>query len=224
VLVRGFGRGAVWTHRLLACLAAPPIVGFALISAWSSQRILFHWAAPGYLMLFPLIGGAIGRARMQRVMMGSAAVIVVALTVIACQIQFDWLGGSLARIMRTDPTAEGVDWVSVRDGLRARGLLVPGAVVAALNWRDAGKLGYALGPDVTMLCLCLDSRQFGFADAVRDYAGQDALVLVVSPAGSGEASNWFSQIQVLPPASVRLDGRVLRTITVLRGVGLRPAH
>jgi hypothetical protein len=41
---------------MLACLAAPPIVVFALISAWSSQRVLFHWAAPGYLMLFPLLG------------------------------------------------------------------------------------------------------------------------------------------------------------------------
>ena len=41
---------------MLACLAAPPIVLFALIAAWSSQRMLFHWAAPGYLMLFPLLG------------------------------------------------------------------------------------------------------------------------------------------------------------------------
>ena len=55
--------------------------------------------------------------------------------------------------MRTDPTAEGLDWISLRDDLRARGLLPPGTVVAALNWRDAGKIGYALGPDVTMLCL-----------------------------------------------------------------------
>ncbi len=52
------GPGA-WRTWLLACLAAPPIVLFAAIAAWSSQRVLFHWAAPGYLMLFPLVGEAV---------------------------------------------------------------------------------------------------------------------------------------------------------------------
>ena len=50
-----------WRPWLLCCLAAPPIVAFAAVSAWSSQRVLFHWAAPGYLMLFPLLGDG-GRA------------------------------------------------------------------------------------------------------------------------------------------------------------------
>ena len=50
-----------WRPWLLCCLAAPPIVVFAAVSAWSSQRVLFHWAAPGYLMLFPLLGDAVAR-------------------------------------------------------------------------------------------------------------------------------------------------------------------
>ena len=54
------GPGA-WRSWLLCCLAAPPIVGFAAVSAWSSQRVLFHWAAPGYLMLFPLLGEAVAQ-------------------------------------------------------------------------------------------------------------------------------------------------------------------
>jgi 4-amino-4-deoxy-L-arabinose transferase-like glycosyltransferase len=40
----------------LACLAAFPIVLFTLIALWSSHRVLPHWAAPGYLMIFPLLG------------------------------------------------------------------------------------------------------------------------------------------------------------------------
>ena len=98
-------------------------------------------------------------------------------------------------------------------------LLAPGTVVAALNWRDAGKIGYALGPDVTMLCLSADARQFGFAHPLGDYAGRDVLVLEVDPAAP--ASAWFERTEALAPASVRLDGRVLRTVTVLRGIGLR---
>ncbi len=212
--VRGFR--AAWRPRLLAYVAAPPIVGFALISAWSSQRVLYHWAAPGYLMVFPLIGGS---RWIKQVVSASAVLVIVVLAVIVGQVQFDWLGDRLARVMRSDPTAEAVDWVSLRDDLRARGLLAPGTVVAALNWRDGGKIGYALGPDVTMLCLNADSRQFGVAHPVRDYTGQDVLVLAVESDGA-QAGAWFRSVETLAPSSVRLGGRVLRTITVLRGTGL----
>jgi 4-amino-4-deoxy-L-arabinose transferase-like glycosyltransferase len=222
LFAQGFRADAIWPQRLLVWLAAPPILGFALISAWSSQRVLYHWAAPGYLMLFPMLGDAIAqrlnRAWVQRLLAGSAGLVLISLTVIATQLQFDWLGGSLATVMRTDPTAEGVDWTSIGDDLRARGLLPPGALVAALNWRDAGKIGRALGPDATMLCLNADCRQFGFAHRPSDYAGKDVLVLTVDSAA--QATQWFHSTQALPGTSVRLDGRILRTVAVLRGQGL----
>ena len=75
-----------------------------------------------------------------------------------------------------------------------------------------------------MLCLSADSRQFGFAHPPSDFAGQDVLLLVLDPAEHGieEAKRWFRATEVLPGTSVRLDGRVLRTVTVMRGEGLLP--
>ena len=224
LLVSALRRGAIWSHRLLGWLAAPPIVGFALISAWSSQRVLYHWAAPGYLMLFPLLGDAVARRSDLRWVRGlfatSAALVLASLAVIATQLDFDWLGGRLSTVMRTDPTAEGLDWTSIDGDLRARGLLPPGALVAALDWRDAGKIGYALGPRTTILCLNADARQFGFAHPLSQYAGKNVLLLAVDP--PAQATPWFHSLQVLPGTSVRLDGRTLRTVTVLRGKGLVP--
>jgi 4-amino-4-deoxy-L-arabinose transferase-like glycosyltransferase len=224
LFVRGFRRATPWPEHLLVWLAAPPIVVFALISAWSSQRVLYHWAAPGYLMLFPLVGDAIarhiGRSWLKGLLGGSVALMLMALTVIATQLQFDWLGGSLGMVMRTDPTPEGLNWTSIGDDLRARGLLPAGAVVAALDWRDAGKIGYALGPNATILCLNPDARQFGFANGLSEYAGQDVLVLAVGP--TEQATRWFRSIEVLPDTSVRLDGRILRTVVVMRGHGFLP--
>ncbi|WP_428487075.1 ArnT family glycosyltransferase [Rhodopila sp.] len=230
LFIRGFRRDAPWQHRLLVWLAAPPIVCFALISAWSSQRILFHWAAPGYLMLFPLLGEAIGgwldRVWVRALIAGTTALVLVALVVISAQIQFDWLGGSLTEVMRKDPTDQALDWTSLRDDLRARGLLPPGTVAAALNWRDAGKIGYALGPGTTMLCLSQDSRQFGFAYPPRAFAGQEVLLLALEPAEqvSQEAKRWFHGVQVLPNATIRDGRRVLRTVTVLQGEGFHPGR
>jgi hypothetical protein len=219
--VRGFRRGVLSARHLLVWLAAPPIVAFALISAWSSQRILYHWAAPGYLMLFPLLGEAMAqRAWTRRLITGSAILTLAGMTVIATQLQFDWLGDRLVVAGRADPTAEGLDWTSIRTDLSARGLLPPGTLVAAPNWRDAGKIGYALGPDTTMICLNPDSRQFGFAHPPDAFAGRDMLLLSVGP--PGPATEWFHAISRLPATSVRLDGRILETITVSRGEGLIP--
>jgi hypothetical protein len=219
-------RGAPWTHRLLAWLAAPSIVSFALISAWSGQRILFHWAAPGYLMLFPLLGQAIAErlhlAWVRNLIAGTAVLTILAIGVVATQIQFDWLGEGLTALMRKDPTDEGLDWVSLRQDLLDRNLLPPDSAVAALNWRDAGKIGYALGPDVTMVCLNQDCRQFGVSRPMRAFAGQS--MLVISPESleraKTDAQRWFRAVDVLPPSSVRLNGRTLRPVVVLRGTDL----
>ena len=75
-----------------------------------------------------------------------------------------------------------------------------------------------------MLCLSPDSRQFGIADPPRDHAGQDVLLLLVDPAerATEQAKAWFQTIDTLAPSSVQFHGRVLRTITVLRGHTLLP--
>jgi 4-amino-4-deoxy-L-arabinose transferase-like glycosyltransferase len=212
-----------WRPWLLCCLAAPPILAFALVSAWSNQRILYHWAAPGYLMLFPLLGQAVAERLhlpwVRRTLIGTAALLLAAIAVIGTQERLDWIGPRLATLLRKDPTAEGVDWTSLRTDLTARGLLAPGTVVGVANWRDAGKIGYALGADVTVLCLNQDSRQFGFAHPPTGFLGRDMLLLVVDhpEAVERDLAPLFDRITPLPPAPVTLRGRVLQQVTVLQG-------
>lgn len=211
-----------WREWLLCCLAAPPILAFALIAAWSNQRILYHWAAPGYLMLFPLLGRAVAEREqlrwVRRVILGTAALVLSVIAVISAQERLDVLGPGLAAVLRKDPTAEGLDWTSLSDDLRARELLHPGSVVATTNWREAGKIAHALGPDVTVLCLNQDSRQFGFAYPPSDYLGRDMLVLVLDhPAETQrDIAPLFATLTRLAPAPVTLDGRVLEQVTVLQ--------
>jgi hypothetical protein len=220
------GPGA-WRSCLLACLAAPPIVVFALVAAWSGQRVLFHWAAPGYLMLFPLLGDAVAqrlhRPAVRRTLAGTAAFAVVVIAVVSTQVRFDWLHPVIAAVARRDPDIEGIDWTSLRDELAARGLLHPGSIVGVPNWRDAGKIGHALGPDVTVLCLNNDARQFGFADPPQRYVGQNVLVLAVDhpERAAHDLAPAFASITALPPAPIRHAGRVLAEVAVLQAEGLR---
>jgi 4-amino-4-deoxy-L-arabinose transferase-like glycosyltransferase len=220
---RAFRSG--WRDQLLAWLAAPPIVAFALIAVWSSQRVLFHWAAPGYLMLFPLLGRFVAthweRPVVRGAIIGTAAFCLLSVTVVSSQLQFDWL-----RVVMPahDPTVEGINWTSLRDDLTERGLLHPGTVIGVPNWRDAGKIAYAVGPHVTVLCLNRDARQFGISSPPEQSAGADVLLLIVDhpdtvlPALSGR----FARIDMLQPSAVTLHGRTLRTVTVAIGRGFSP--
>jgi 4-amino-4-deoxy-L-arabinose transferase-like glycosyltransferase len=213
-----------WRDRMLACLAAPPIVVFAAISAWSSQRVLYHWAAPGYLMLFPLLGRFVAQRWDQRnvrgFVAGTAALCIVSVTVIGTQIQFDWLGSVLPV---RNVTAEGLDWTSLRDDLTARGLFRPGTVVGVPNWRDAAKIAHALGPDVTVVCLNRDCRQFELANPASQWIGSNMLVLVADHADTvmPNMSKMFEQFEILPPSSVVLRGQTLKVVAVALGSGFR---
>ena len=216
-----------WRGWLLCCLAAPPIAGFALVAAWSSQRVLFHWAAPGYLMLFPLLGQAVARGQgwlARRTLIATAGFVVLALAVVSTQVRLDWLGPVIAAATTRDPDLDGIDWTSLRAQLLARGLLAqPGLVVGADNWRDGGKIAYALGPEVTVLCLNRDSRQFGFATDPSRFLGDDVLLLVLDhpDAVLARLAPLFDRIDALPPATIMLRGRVLATVSVFRGSRLR---
>ncbi len=213
------------TPRLLACLAAPPIVLFALIAATSSQRVLFHWAAPGYLMLFPLLGAwvanDIGRASLRRAIGVTAALTLLAMAVVTAQIRLDLFGPLMPA---KDPTAEGLDWTSLRDDLTARGLLPPGTVVGVPNWRDAGKIARALGPGIETICLNEDSRNFGFANPASHRTGATILILAVGANGTANPSllTRFDRIEPLPGSAVTLKGRTILQISVARGIGLKP--
>ncbi len=222
VFVMALRRGpSEWRSWLLCCLAAPPIVLFALISAWSSQRVLFHWAAPGYLMLFPLLGEAIahriGQPLVRRALYGTAVLVVLAMLVVATQVRFDWLHPAIAAVARDDPDIEAVDWTSLRNSV------APGAIVGVPDWRDAGKIAYALGPDVTVLCLNRDCRQFGITWPPAHFIGADMLVLVPEHRErvAAELGPVLDSIEPLPDASIRHAGRTLRAVAVFQARGLR---
>jgi hypothetical protein len=228
VFVQALAKGPTeWRTWLLCCLAIPPILVFALIAGWSGQRVLFHWAAPGYLMLFPLLGNAVAcrmhQVAVRRAVAGTVIFVIAGMTVVATQVRFDWLWPVLAATTASDPDIEAVDWTSLRRQLTARDLLRPGLVVGAPNWRDAGKIAYALGPNVTTLCLNQDARQFGIIWPLSRFVGTD--VLILSPAHGDrvpvELRGAFDAIERLPDASIRYAGRTLRTVAVFRARRLR---
>jgi 4-amino-4-deoxy-L-arabinose transferase-like glycosyltransferase len=215
---------------LCLCLAAPPIAFFTTVALWS--RVLPHWAAPGYLLLVPLLGATLERWRragrpVRGWLAATAAVVLFVTGLVASAARFDWLprAASIAALGK-DPLVAVVDWTSLDAELGARGLLDrPRLVVAAIRWLDAGKIDYALGGRVPVLCLGPDPRQYGLTAPLADYAGDD--VLIVAPGRSlveieARFGGLFTAIRPLPPAAIRDAGRVVANLPLFIGRRLRP--
>jgi len=91
------------------------------------------------------------------------------------------------------------------------------------NWRDAGKIAYALGPDVTTICLNGDARQFGLAFPASRFVGDDMLILAPEHGDRvpAELGGVFEAIEPLAPVPVRHVGRTLFSVAVFRASHLR---
>jgi 4-amino-4-deoxy-L-arabinose transferase-like glycosyltransferase len=184
LLRRGRGDPGGW---FLLCLALPPIAVFALVALWSDKLPLFHWAAPGYLLLFPAFGDLLDRLRdrswLKAAAVGTAALVVAGLAVVALEVRTGVLSRLVPALGREQPALQATDWTALRDDLRGRGLLGrPDLAVAAPQWHAAGKVDYALGGALPVFCLCADARQYGLVRPASDFRGDD--VLIVLPLGS----------------------------------------
>jgi hypothetical protein len=103
-----------------------------------------------------------------------------------------------------------VDWFSLRDELAERGLLEhAGLVVATLRWSDAGKIDYALGGRLPVICLGPDAHQYGLLARRDDYAGSDVLIVTRVPFQKIVGQYWFlfDSIEAMAPATILHAGR-----------------
>jgi Dolichyl-phosphate-mannose-protein mannosyltransferase len=210
---------------LLVCLAAPPILLFTMAALWGNT--LFHWAAPGYLTLTPLLGDAIARrrrtSRLVRIWLGTtAAFVIVAVVFVASEVRFNWLSGPIAELpLGRDPNLDVVDWTSLRTELESRGFLDrSGLVIATLKWHEAGKIDYALSGRIPVICLGPDPRQYGLVANSDDYAGAD--VLIVAPRRSlaqieSQFGGQFDAIEPVAPATVVIAGRIATELPLFIG-------
>jgi hypothetical protein len=218
---------------LLALLAATPILLFALVSVWSSDHILYHWSAPGTLMLFPLLGAAVAQ-RLQagahwprRVTIASAAFLILGLALAGTQMRLNWVTALFGPriIARAKDVAGGVNWTGLKPELQARGLLSEaGLVIAVTRWNDAGKIDYALGGTLPVVVLADDAREYGIVSPADRFIGHPMLILVPNADTAALADRLaplFDHITVLQPLPLLFGGYPLMNLSVLRGEQFR---
>jgi hypothetical protein len=229
LLVRGFANGSRDAGRwLMCCLAVGPIVVFTLPSLGGNPG-LPHWEAPGYLFLFPLLGEAVdrwlreGRRWVRGWLVFSVASFLVLVTVATSDIATGWVARAVPSLFRRgDPSLEALDWRELGPALAQRGLLPDSTrFVGAPSWIDAGKVAYALGPNVRTVCLCDRPHQFQFLDPQTDFLGKDAVI--VEPTSRGDAdptarfAPYFRSVAMVGDVTLHRAGHPALTLTLLVG-------
>lgn len=181
---RGTQDRASW---LMLCLAMGPIFVFSITPLWTTGQLLPHWAAPGYLMLVPILGAAMaeyamrpqGQARLRSWLVGSTVFILVAATLIGSEARYAWMGRAMpALAQKGDPLRELLDWHDLKAELTARGMgSSHNMFILAPRWHEAARISYALQDDMPVLCLSPDPREFDVLNHAPAMAGRDALIL-----------------------------------------------
>jgi hypothetical protein len=167
-------------------------------------------------MLLPLLGDAIARHwqtnRPVRIWVtATSAFVMLGTALFASEVKFNWIPALIGEFsLGKDPNIDVVDWTSLRRDLANRGLLDrPGLVVAAMRWSDAGKIDYALGGQVPVICIGPDARQYGLIAHRDDYAGGDVLIVARTSFERIIGQFWFlfDSIDPIAPATVFHAGR-----------------
>jgi 4-amino-4-deoxy-L-arabinose transferase-like glycosyltransferase len=222
LLARALWRGpAARAGWLLAMMAVIPVVLFAAVGVWSSTKILYHWAAPGYLMLFPMLGNFAAGLRGRRAVAGFSALLLVG--AVAVFIAAELSTGLIPRLYAyfpagKSPLLQAVDW----DSLNGE---IPAGVnaVAALRWYDAGKIGYALHGRVPVTVFGSEPHEFGISVPVQSLIGKNVL-LVAMPGNvtaiHDEFAPDFARLLPGPGLTVIHAGSVLLVMPTFIGIDL----
>jgi 4-amino-4-deoxy-L-arabinose transferase-like glycosyltransferase len=230
VLWRALARGPVDAASwFCACLAVLPIALFTLAAFWS--RALPHWPAPGWLFALPLLGTACAQlarthqGALWRSAIATALLDVLLMVLVATHVATGWVARAAPVLVESrDPTLDLLDWSDLKGELAKRGLLRHDLFLAGINWTNSGKLNYALGRNMSVLCLCGLPHQFALDDDPAAWRGRDGIIV-----GTGDQfavmmpflATLFERVELLPPMTLTRAGTPALQLSLARGIGFK---
>lgn len=201
--------------RRLFCLVLglPAVVLFTLTPLWG-QSALPHWAMPGWLFLFPLLGDWLANAAATKSwprIWATSAIIALAVVwaALVAEAATGWIGRTWpASFVKGDPTLESVEWSGLADYLAGsiRFKRADPFIIAA-NWREAGKIAQAMGESPTVVVATNDPRGFGYGREIGDLVGRNALIVMRSDPKPGELDRLSRCFAGLEPTGSVAFGR-----------------
>ena len=179
-------------------------------------------------MLFPLLGAWISeltgwlQTAVHRTAIGTGILLAAAALFIAGEVSFNVVPGFNSLFSAGhSPELQAADWTSLRTQFVRRGFTQNhNLAIAAMRWFFAGKIGYALGPNIPVTVFGGDPHEFGFTHPPRSLIGHDVLIAAMPgavPAIRSEYAGRFKSLTEIPPMHVVHHGTILLTVPLLYG-------
>jgi len=190
----------------------PPIVFFTLVALWSDTEFHFHWQAPGYMMLFILLGAwaAQKNSRAIRIWLWTtAAVTLTILTLLVSHAATGWARAVFPGDWE-DPTALQLPWTELGEALEAREAFdQPETFIMGVNWIDCGYIDTQVAGRAPLACIGTDVRNLEFNFIPEDHLGWNAYVI----AQTGDAdrvadqlTEMFGNVEYLESIAIERNG------------------
>jgi hypothetical protein len=211
---------------LILCVACVPIVLFTLVALWMPTGGHYHWQAPGYLMLFPLLAQLHvrklenGDIPAKRWLFASTTAIFLIVGLIGIEARTGWVHLLLRHVSsRADDLAvKGLEWKELRPAMARRDLLERTQLFVVTSHRtEIGKVDLELGRFLPVVCLCPDPRDAAFGWDVRKFTGWDALIIGTQdqiPDVQREYGPHFRKIDALDEVDIHRAGRSMLKLKV----------
>ena len=180
----------------IAAIAILPIFIFTIVTLWRDTLFHFHWQAPGYLMLFILLGHrtatrfATGGKLQQKVVIwlrfsAISAVVVLGILLIHTETAFLLKGfknlSKQTKIKMKDPTVRGTDYDQIKDLFEEKGWINDDQLfIGSTRWWQAGKIDWALEGKYPMIIFSRDPRNHAYFVDPQKLIGRDAIILAHS--------------------------------------------
>ena len=211
--------------RFFVWLAVPAIVTFLVLGFVT--RVLPHWAMAGWLFAFPLLGRMAAelqqerRARLRRATVATAVALLGFFVIAGSQAMSGWVNRVAPGLAFKDPTLDLLDWRALDAAVASSGLDLSNDFVATAHWMEAGKVNYAVGRTVPVLCLCSDARHFAFLHDNKDYEGRNALLLSRREGLIDAMAPHFASVEKLPDIVLTRGGQPAIVVKAARATAFK---
>jgi len=212
-----------------AMLAHGPIVFFTAVAAWSDTQFHFHWQAPGYMMLFPILGAAAAilwekhRALVLCWLSIGAFLSFLVMTVLISHTITGWARDYFPK--GEDPTNGALRWIELEEFFEAEGVFEQeNTFVAGYFWTECGMIDNVVRAKLPLACLSDDPRNLAFNIDLPTHEGDNAYVAAVLHDDAtviNDLSDIFESIERVGEVTLmRYGAAAMRPIRIYKGSGL----
>lgn len=211
-------------------LAHGPILFFTAVAAWSDTQFHFHWQAPGYMMLFPILGAttAILCTKYRKTMFAWLAIGAMLSTLVMTVLISHTITGWAQDFFpgEEDPTSGALRWTELEEYFVQEGVFEQDNVfIAGVFWTECGMIDNVVRGKRPLACLSGDPRNIAFNIDLTEHESKDAYIAAVMFSDQSVINGllpFFEKVERVGEVTINRFGRpAMKPVRIFKASNLK---